>query len=64
MGLFWDLIQQGQINEQHHKSESLEQRVTTLEEELKNTQELLFKTLKVLEEYTNQDINGDGKIGE
>lgn len=64
MGLFWNLIQQSQISQQHHKSLSLEERVDTLEEELRNTQELLFKTLKVLEEYTNQDIDGDGKIGE
>lgn len=64
MGLFWNLIQQSQISEQHHKSQSLEQRVYTLEVELRNTQELLFKTLKVLEAYTNQDINGDGKIGQ
>lgn len=63
MGLFWNLIQQSQISEQHHKSQSLEQRVAFLEEELRKTQDLLFKTLRVLEEYTNQDINGDGKIG-
>lgn len=63
MGLFWDLIQQSQISEQHRKSESLEQRVAILEEELQNTKELLLKTLKVLEEYTKRDINGDGKIG-
>lgn len=63
MGLFWDLIQQSQISEQHRKSQSLEQRVAALEEELRNTQELLIKTLKVLEEDTNQDINKDGKIG-
>lgn len=64
MGLFWNLIQQSQISQQHHKSLSIEQRVDNLEEELRNTQELLVKTLKALEEYTNQDINGDGKIGD
>ncbi len=63
MGIFWNLIQQSQINRQHHESQSLEQRVAILEEELRDTQELLLKTLKVLEEYTNQDINGDGRIG-
>jgi hypothetical protein len=63
MGLFWNLIQQSQINEQHHTAKSLEQRVSFLEEELEKTQELLIKTLKVLEEYTNYDIDGDGKIG-
>lgn len=64
MGVFWNLIQQSQISKQYHKSQSLEQRVTNLEKELKNTQELLIKTLKVLEEYTSQDIDGDGKIGQ
>ena len=63
MGIFWNLIQQSQISNQHHKSQSLEQRVASLEDELRATQDLLFKTLKVLEEYTDQDINGDGKIG-
>lgn len=63
MGLFWNLIQQSQINQQHHSAKSLEQRVSILEEELEKTQDLLIKTLKVLEEYTNYDIDGDGKIG-
>lgn len=63
MGLFWDLIQQGQISEQEERSQTLEKRVTYLERELRKTQELLFKTLKVLEEYTEEDIDGDGKVG-
>ncbi len=63
VGLFWNLIQQSQINNQHHKSQSLEQRIDILEDELRNTQQLLLKTLQVLEEYTNQDINEDGIIG-
>lgn len=63
MGLFWNLIQQSQISDQHHRSQSLEQRVAALEEELAKTQELLLNTLKVLEEYTNEDIDGDGIIG-
>ncbi|MCW3489754.1 hypothetical protein [Dethiobacter alkaliphilus] len=63
MGLFWNLIQQCQISDQHRKSETLENRVAILEEELRNTQDLLYKTLKVLEEYTDRDINGDGRIG-
>ena len=63
MGFFWNLIQQSQISGQHHRAESLEQRVAILEEELEKTQKLLIKTLKALEEYTNYDIDGDGKIG-
>ncbi len=64
MGIFWNLIQQSQINRQHHESKSLDQRVAILEEELRDTQDLLLKTLKILEAYTNQDISGNGKIGE
>lgn len=34
IGLFWDLLQQDQIDRQVEKSEDLEGRVTYLEEEL------------------------------
>lgn len=63
MGLFWDLMQQSAINEQQEKSTDLESRVMYLEEELKKTQELLYKTLRALEKYSQQDVDGDGKIG-
>ncbi|MEO1032263.1 MAG: hypothetical protein AAFX55_12700 [Bacteroidota bacterium] len=63
MGLFWDLIQQSEIEKQKGKAESLEQRVTDLEHELETTKDLLLKTLRVLEERSGQDINNDGVIG-
>ncbi len=63
MGLFWDLVQQSQIEDQKKDAESLEERVNNLESELERTQNLLIKTLKVLEESTNTDIDGDGKVG-
>ncbi len=63
MGLFWDLIQQSQIEEQNTKAESIEQRVLLLEEELKKTRELLQKTLTILEAQVGRDIDGDGRIG-
>jgi peptidoglycan hydrolase CwlO-like protein len=63
MGLFWDLIQQSQIHEQQDKADSLEQRVARLEDELKQTQQLLVKTLETLEKHTGTDIDGDGSIG-
>lgn len=63
MGLFWNLIQQSQISNQSSKASSLEARVAYLEHELQKTQQLLIKTLKVLEEQSGKDINGDGKIG-
>ncbi|MBC2844059.1 hypothetical protein [Winogradskyella flava] len=63
MGLFWDLIQQGELDEQKNKAESLEERVKDLEYELSSTKALLLKTLKILEERSGTDINNDGQIG-
>ncbi|RNC83573.1 MAG: hypothetical protein ED556_13555 [Winogradskyella sp.] len=63
MGLFWDLIQQSEIENQKNKAASLEQRVADLEHELEKTQDLLLRTLRVLEERSGQDIDNDGVIG-
>lgn len=63
MGLFWDIIQQSQIQNHKAKAETLEARVRNLEWELADTRELLIKTLKILEQQSGRDINGDGKIG-
>ncbi|UAM99765.1 hypothetical protein K8354_08170 [Polaribacter litorisediminis] len=63
MGLFWDLIQQSEINEQSEKAANLEQRVAALENELSKTQQLLRKTLITLEKHLGKDIDGDGKLG-
>lgn len=63
MGLFWDLVQQSQISDQQQKADSLESRVIFLENELQKTQQLLIKTLKILEEQSGQDIDGDGRLG-
>ena len=63
MGLFWDLLQQSQLEEQKGKAESLEQRVSNLEYELDKTKDLLSRTLRLLESQTGQDINNDGIIG-
>ncbi len=63
MGLFWDLVQQSEIEEQKGKAESLEERVKLLETDLQKTKDLLLKTLKVLEQRSGTDINNDGQIG-
>lgn len=63
MGMFWDLIQQSEIEEQKEKAVSLEQRVLYLEEELEKTRLLLVKTLHLLEEQIGKDIDGDGIVG-
>jgi hypothetical protein len=63
MGLFWDLIQQSELEDQKGKAESLEERVAKLETELSTTKALLLKTLHILEKSSGLDINDDGKIG-
>jgi hypothetical protein len=63
MGLFWNILRQSQISEQSSRASTLEARVAYLEHELRKTQEVLIKTLKVLEEQSGKDINGGGKIG-
>lgn len=63
MGLFWDLVQQSQIEDQKKDAASLEERVAHLETELTKTQKLLIKALHALEASTNTDIDGDGRVG-
>ena len=63
MGLFWDLIQQGQISEQAEQASSLEKRIKEVEDDLRRTQELVLALLQRLEETVGEDIDGDGKIG-
>lgn len=63
MGIFWDLIQQDELEKQEAKANSLEDRVAQLEKELSATRTLLKKTLVALETHIVKDIDGDGKLG-
>ncbi|MFY0604859.1 MAG: hypothetical protein JXQ93_13045 [Flavobacteriaceae bacterium] len=63
MGIFWDLMQQNELNKQQEQADSIEDRVRDLEQELANTKELLKKTLSALETHLSKDIDGDGKTG-
>jgi len=63
MGIFWDLVQQDEIEKQKEKASSIEERVKLLEEDLVNTKALLRKTLIALETHLVKDIDGDGKTG-
>ncbi|MBT8271270.1 MAG: hypothetical protein KJO25_04415 [Bacteroidia bacterium] len=63
MGIFWDLIQQDEIQKQEEKANNLEDRVEQLEQELVSTKTLLRKTLIALETHLTRDIDGDGKMG-
>lgn len=63
MGIFWDLLQQNELEKQQKQANSLEERVELLEEELKTTKSLLRKTLEALEGHIGKDIDGDGVTG-
>jgi uncharacterized protein YlxW (UPF0749 family) len=63
MGIFWDLLQQDELEKQQKQANSLEDRVDQLETELESTRALLKKTLVALENHIAKDIDGDGKMG-
>ena len=63
MGLFWDLIQQGQIDDQRNRASTLEDRVAELESRLGSTQKLLRLLLERLEKELGEDIDKDGSVG-
>jgi len=61
MGIFWELMQQEEMDRQKEKAETLEERVEHLEEDLAATRSLLKKTLTALEDHLQKDVDGDGK---
>lgn len=63
MGLFWDLIQQSQISEQRNRADTIEGRVSQLENELYETRKILHRLVSILEKEYGKDIDGDGQIG-
>ena len=63
MGIFWDLLQQDELEKQQLQADSIEDRVKHLEEDLAQTKALLKKTLHALETHLVKDIDGDGKAG-
>jgi hypothetical protein len=63
MGLFWDLIQHNQIQEQRRQAETLEERVRLLEAELTQTKQLLQRLLERLETHFGEDLDKDGRVG-
>ena len=63
MGLFWDLMQQSQISDQRGRADSIEGRVSQLENELHETRQLVHRLVSVLEKEYGKDIDGDGRVG-
>lgn len=64
MGLFWDLIQHSQIQEQSRKATTLEARVTQLEAELQQLRSTLREALVRLEQRFGEDLDRDGRVGQ
>jgi len=63
MGLFWDLIQQGQISSQRERSATIEQRLTFLENDVQKTRQLLNTLIERLEKHVGADLDNDGRVG-
>jgi uncharacterized Rmd1/YagE family protein len=63
MGILWEIVQTGLMYGQHRKSDSIEDRVQSLEDQLQLTQNTLRALVKKLEEIHGSDINGDGRVG-
>lgn len=63
MGVLWEIVQTGLMYGQHRKSNSVEDRVQFVEEQLRATQDTLRSLVKKLEELHGIDIDKDGKIG-
>jgi hypothetical protein len=63
MGMLWEIVQTGLMYGQKRKSDTVEDRVQSLEERLTATQNTLRSLVKKLEEMQGADIDGDGRIG-
>ncbi|MHC4545362.1 MAG: hypothetical protein ACYTDW_13490 [Planctomycetota bacterium] len=63
MGILWEVVQTGLMYGQKRKSDSVEDRVQSLEDQLSLTQNTLRALVKKLEEIHKLDIDGDGKVG-
>ncbi len=63
MGLFWDLLQQSQIERQADRAEDLSDRISNVEIGLRETRKLLREVIARLEKHVQADLNEDGQIG-
>lgn len=63
MGIFYDLYQSFRIDETETRADTLARRVARLESELAHTRRTLRDVIRLPEEQSQRDLNGDGKIG-
>ncbi len=62
MGILWEIVQTGLMYGQKRKSDSVEDRVQSLEDQLALTQNTLRTLVKKLEEIHGSDIDGNGTV--
>lgn len=63
MGMLWEIVQTGLMYGQKCKSDTIEDRVKSLEDRLNQTQETLRNLVRKIEQVQGLDIDGDGRVG-
>lgn len=63
MGVLWEIVQTGLMYGQKRKSDTIEDRVQALEDQLQLTQNTLRNLVIKIEEIHGLDIDGDGRVG-
>ena len=63
MGILWEVLQTGMMYGQKRKSDSVEDRVQYIENQLESTRNTLCELVKKIEKIHELDIDGDGRIG-
>ena len=63
MGMLWEIVQTGLMYGQKRKSDTIEDRVEFLENQLMRTQDTLRNLVRKIEEMQGIDMDGDGRIG-
>ncbi|HUU19308.1 MAG TPA: hypothetical protein VMW72_19310 [Sedimentisphaerales bacterium] len=63
MGILWEVVQTGLMYGQKRKSDTIEDRVQFLENQISRVENTLRELVKKIEEIHGLDIDGDGKVG-
>jgi hypothetical protein len=63
MGILWEVVQTGLMYGQKRKSDTVEDRVQALEDQLQMMQNTLRTLVRKIEEIHGLDIDGDGRVG-
>ena len=63
MSILWEVLQTGMMYGQKRKSDSVEDRVQYIEDQLESTRNTLRELVKKIEVIHGLDIDGDGRVG-